>query len=61
VVSFIRRTLTCIVEFNSLPDSEVSLQNRIDLAEDGDTIFIHAGYYGLDETIYVDRNITAIG
>jgi hypothetical protein len=49
------------VEFNSLPDSEVSLQNRIDLAEDGDTIFIHAGYYGLDETIYVDKNITAIG
>ncbi len=46
---------------SSLPMPTISLQKRIDLAEDNETITLECGRYIISEPINVTENITAIG
>ena len=49
------------VEFSSLPKPDVSLQELIDSAEDGDTKPISSGYYTNTTTYHITKNLTLIG
>jgi predicted outer membrane repeat protein len=49
------------IEFGSILKPEVSLQNLIDDAKDKGTIHIPAGYYYLDKSLQITKNLTAIG
>jgi predicted outer membrane repeat protein len=48
-------------EFSSLPRPDVSLRRLIDNAEDGDIVEIPYGYYELNSTLSVTRNVTIVG
>ena len=49
------------IEFSSLPKPDVSLQELIDSAEDGDTRPIPSGYYTNTTTYHITKNLTLIG
>jgi predicted outer membrane repeat protein len=49
------------IEFSSLPKPDVSLQELIDSANDGDTRYIPSGCYNNTTTYHITKNLTLIG
>jgi predicted outer membrane repeat protein len=45
----------------SVPIPGKALQDLIDSAEDGSIRHVPSGYYGLDQTLHIDKNLTLIG
>lgn len=47
--------------FSSLPNPNVPLGDMADGVEDGGTLYVPSGYYSLDQTLYINKNLTLIG
>jgi len=49
------------LDFNLLPKSEISLQENINCAKDGDILWINSSYHPVHQTLHVNKNLTLVG